>query len=80
MSHPPRHSLTRAAPAPAGLHPLRGWLTAAGRDAAEFRENAKLTDPEDIARQRELALMELERLKKYVGMNSSAAGDLTLDL
>jgi hypothetical protein len=24
-----------------------------------------LTDPDDIARQRELALMELERLKKY---------------
>jgi hypothetical protein len=46
---------------------------------AEFRENAKLTDPDDIARQRELALMELERLKKYVGMNSSNP-DLTLDL
>ena len=40
-----------------------------------------LTDLDDIARQRELALMELERLKKYVyvGMNSSNP-DLTLDL
>jgi hypothetical protein len=32
-----------------------------------------------IARQRELALMELERLKKYVGMDSNSQ-DLTLDL
>ena len=46
---------------------------------AEFRENAKLTDPDAIARQRELALMELERLKKYVGMDSNTQ-DLTLDL
>ena len=46
----------------------------------EFHVNKFEANAEKAKEQRQMALMELERLRKYTGIDSSASGDIDLKL